>query len=131
MKVVFTGKAPASTDLYSPGVIAGKTLYLSGQIPVIPATGELCSGGFAEQAEQVMKNISALLSSAGTDFSRVVKTTCFLRDASDFAEFNRIYARYFTGGPSGIKPARSCVAVSALPKGVLVEVEVIAALEDE
>ena len=96
-------------------------LFASGQIPINPATGEIEGADIVAQAEQVMKNIGALLSEAGTDYTRVAKTTCFLADMNDFAAFNEVYAKYFTE-----KPARSCVAVKTLPKNVLCEVEVIA-----
>lgn len=121
---ISTPKAPAAIGPYSQGIRANGLLFTSGQIPLHPDTGLLAEGGIREQAEQVMKNIGALLEAAGTDFSRVVKTTCYLQDMSDFTAFNEVYARYFTE-----KPARSCVAVGALPKGALVEVEVIALAE--
>lgn len=121
---ISTPKAPAAIGPYSQGIRANGLLFTSGQIPLQPDTSLLAQGGIREQAEQVMKNIGALLEAAGTDFSRVVKTTCYLQDMSDFAAFNEVYARYFTE-----KPARSCVAVGALPKGALVEVEVIALAE--
>lgn len=121
MKTVFTKEAPAAIGPYSQAIIAGDMVYLSGQIPIQPASGQVEAKTIQEQTEQVMKNISAVLAQAGTDFSKVVKTTCFLKDMNDFSAFNEIYAKYFTG-----KPARSCVAVMALPKDVLVEVEVIA-----
>ena len=122
-KIISTASAPAAVGPYSQAVKIGNTIYCSGQIAIDPATGMLNGSGIKAQTEQVMKNISALLSAAGADFSDVVKTTCFLADINDFAEFNAIYAEYFTG-----KPARSCVAVSALPKGALLEVEVIAVI---
>ena len=102
---------------------AGNTLYCSGQIGLDPATGAMSGDDIRTQTEQVMKNIAAVLAAAGTGFENVVKTTCFLADINDFAVFNEIYAKYFTG-----KPARSCVAAAALPKGALVEVEVIAVM---
>ena len=105
--------------------VAGDFLFASGQIALDPATGAPVSGGLEEQAEQVMKNLAAVLEAAGTGFSRVVKTTCFLKDMADFAAFNAVYERYFTS-----KPARSCVAVRELPKGMLCEVELIAYLGD-
>ncbi|WP_295865785.1 RidA family protein [uncultured Oscillibacter sp.] len=120
MKVIHTDRAPAALGPYSQAYISNGFLFTSGQIGADPATGK-AGATLAEQAEQVMKNLSALLEAAGTDFTRVVKTTCFLADMGDFAEFNEIYARYFTG-----KPARSCVAVKTLPKELLVEVELIA-----
>jgi 2-iminobutanoate/2-iminopropanoate deaminase len=98
-------------------------LFASGQIPINPATGEIEGTDITAQAQQVMKNVGAILAEAGTDYTKVVKTTCFLADMGDFAAFNEVYARYFTE-----KPARSCVAVKTLPKNVLCEVEVIAAV---
>ena len=124
LKKVSTEKAPAAIGPYSQGIIAGDTLYASGQIPIIPATGEIAQGNISIQAEQVMKNVGAILEAAGTDYTKVVKTTCFLADMADFAAFNAVYEKYFTE-----KPARSCVAVKTLPKNVLCEVEVIAAIE--
>lgn len=123
IKAIFTKNAPAAIGPYSQAVIAGNTVYASGQIPIIPATGEIAQGDIAVQTEQVMKNIGAILDAAGTNFSNAVKTTCFLADMNDFAAFNAVYGKYFTG-----KPARSCVAVKNLPKNVLVEVEVTAIL---
>lgn len=123
IQTVSTEKAPAAIGPYSQAKLVNGVLYASGQIPIVPETGELREGGIAAQTEQVMANIAAVLSAAGTDFAHVVKTTCFLQHMEDFAEFNQIYGRYFTD-----KPARSCVAVAALPKGALVEVEVIAVL---
>lgn len=124
MKVVYTDKAPAAIGPYSQAMILGDILFTSGQIPVDPATGELAGETIEAQAEQVMKNLSAVLAEAGTSFENAVKTTCFLADMGDFAAFNEIYAKYFVN-----KPARSCVAVKTLPKNVLCEVEVIAAIE--
>lgn len=121
MKTIYTSKAPAAIGPYSQAIVCNDLLFTSGQIPVNPSTGEIAGNTITEQAEQVMKNISAVLEEAGTGFEHAVKTTCFLADMADFAEFNRIYAEYFTG-----KPARSCVAVKTLPKNVLCEVEVIA-----
>jgi 2-iminobutanoate/2-iminopropanoate deaminase len=121
MKVISTNSAPAAIGPYSQAIVTDGLLFASGQIPLSPETGAVVSGGIKEQAEQVMKNIAAVLAAAGSDFTKVVKTTCFLITMDDFAAFNEIYAKYFTE-----KPARSCVAVSALPKGVSVEVEVIA-----
>lgn len=118
---VSTEKAPAAIGPYSQAVIAGGVLYTSGQIPVNPETNAIAGDTIEEQAEQVMKNLGAVLTEAGTTFERVVKTTCFIADMGDFAKFNEIYAKYFTE-----KPARSCVAVKTLPKNVLCEVEVIA-----
>lgn len=121
LKKVATDKAPAAIGPYSQGIIAGNLLFASGQIAINPATGEIEGNDIVTQTEQVMKNIGALLEAAGTDYTRVAKTTCFLADMNDFATFNEIYAKYFTE-----KPARSCVAVKTLPKNVLCEVEVIA-----
>ena len=98
-------------------------VYTSGQIPLDPATGELVGSTIEEQAEQVMKNLMAILEAAGTKPENVVKTLCFLTDMNDFAAFNEVYAKYFTE-----KPARSCVGIGALPKGAICEVEVIAAI---
>ncbi len=120
-QVISTKDAPAAIGPYSQAISAGGTVYLSGQIPIIPATGEIAQGDITVQSEQVMNNIAAVLKAAGADFTNAVKTTCFLADMADFAAFNAVYEKYFTG-----KPARSCVAVKQLPKNVLVEVEVIA-----
>lgn len=121
LKKISTDKAPAAIGPYSQGIIVGGLLFASGQIPINPATGEIEGTDIVTQAEQVMKNIGAILAEAGTDYTRVAKTTCFLADMNDFATFNEVYAKYFTE-----KPARSCVAVKTLPKNVLCEVEVIA-----
>lgn len=121
LKKVSTKKAPAAIGPYSQGIIAGNTLYASGQIPICPETGEINGTDILTQAEQVMKNVGAILEEAGYSYSDVVKTTCFLADMDDFAAFNGVYEKYFTE-----KPARSCVAVKQLPKSVLCEVEVIA-----
>lgn len=123
MKKISTDKAPAAIGPYSQAILAGDMLYASGQIPIIPETGEIAQGDIHVQAEQVMKNIGAILEAAGTDYTKVVKTTCFLAEMADFAAFNAVYEKYFTE-----KPARSCVAVKQLPKDVLCEVEVIACL---
>ena len=123
LNVISTKNAPAAIGPYSQAIVANGMLFASGQIPIIPATAEIAQGDITVQAEQVMKNIGAILSAANTQFENVVKTTCFLADMADFAAFNAVYETYFTG-----KPARSCVAVKQLPKNVLVEVEVIAAL---
>ena len=123
MKVISTSKAPAAIGPYSQAIIAGEMLYASGQIPIIPETGEIARGDITVQAEQSIKNVGAILAEAGVDYTKVVKTTCFLADMADFAAFNGVYEKYFTG-----KPARSCVAVKTLPKNVLCEVEVIAYL---
>ncbi|MBE5864959.1 MAG: RidA family protein [Lachnospiraceae bacterium] len=121
LKKVATDKAPAAIGPYSQGIITGNLLFSSGQIAINPANGQIEAEGIVEQTEQVMKNIGAILEAAGTDYSKVVKTTCFLADMNDFATFNEVYGKYFTE-----KPARSCVAVKTLPKNVLCEVEVIA-----
>ncbi len=126
MKKIATDKAPAAIGPYSQGIIVDKMFYASGQIPIDPATGEIEGTDIVSQATQVMKNIGALLEEAGCDYTKVVKTTCFLADMADFAAFNQVYAGYFTE-----KPARSCVAVKTLPKNVLCEVEVIAYLGEE
>ena len=120
MKEIFTDKAPAAIGPYSQGFEVNDMVYLSGQIPVNPADGSV-GEGIEAQAEQSCKNVGALLEAAGTDFSHVVKTTCFLADMADFAKFNEVYAKYFVS-----KPARSCVAVKDLPKGVLCEIEALA-----
>lgn len=125
LKKITTEKAPAAIGPYSQAIVAGNFLFASGQIPINPENGEVEAKGIEAQAEQVMKNVGAILEAAGTDYANVVKTTCFLADMADFAAFNGVYEKYFTE-----KPARSCVAVKALPKNVLCEVEVIAALED-
>lgn len=125
LKYVDTKNAPAAIGPYSQGIILNGIAFFSGQIPLSPETGEVVGSDITEQAEQVMKNVKALLESQGADFTDVVKTTCFLADMADFAAFNDVYAKYFTG-----KPARSCVAVKALPKGVLCEVEAIAAVKE-
>ena len=123
LKVISTDKAPAAIGPYSQAMVFGNLMISSGQIPIDPATGEIAGTTIEEQAEQVMKNIEAGLEEAGAKFTDVMKTTCFLADMGDFAAFNEIYGKYFTG-----KPARSCVAVKTLPKNVLCEVEVIVAL---
>ena len=124
MKVISTDKAPAAIGPYSQAMVLNDILFTSGQIPIDPATGEIKGDTIEEQAEQVMKNLGAVLEAAGTSFEKVVKTTCFIADMGDFAAFNEIYAKYFVN-----KPARSCVAVKTLPKNVLCEVEMIAAVE--
>ena len=125
LKKITTEKAPAAIGPYSQAIAAGNFLFASGQFPINPESGEVEAEGIEAQAEQVMKNVGAILEAAGTNYANVVKTTCFLADMADFAAFNGVYEKYFTE-----KPARSCVAVKALPKNVLCEVEVIAALED-
>lgn len=123
MKIISTPNAPAAIGPYSQAMVTGNLLFTSGQIAIDPATGNVVDGGIVEQTEQIMKNLSEVLKAAGATFDNAVKTTCFLAEIADFAAFNEIYGRYFTS-----KPARSCVAVKDLPKGVLAEVEVIAEL---
>lgn len=123
MKEIKTTNAPGAIGPYSQGFIYGNLIFLSGQIPVNPQTGEVPSGIHA-QTRQSCENVGALLEEAGADFSQVIKTTCFLADMGDFAVFNEVYAEYFVS-----KPARSCVAVKELPKGVLCEIEATAVLE--
>ena len=125
LKYVDTKNAPAAIGPYSQGIVFNGIAFFSGSIPLSPETGEVVGTTIEEQTDQVMQNIKALLESQGAEFTDVIKTTCFLADMSDFAAFNEIYAKYFTG-----KPARSCVAVKALPKGVLCEVETIAAVKE-
>ena len=120
MKVIATTNAPGAIGPYSQDMIVNGFVYTSGQIPVDPATGNVPEG-ITAQAEQSCKNVGAILEAAGTGFEKVFKTTCFLADMGDFAQFNEVYAKYFIS-----KPARSCVAVKTLPKGVLCEIEAIA-----
>ena len=120
MKIA-TDKAPQAIGPYSQAIVCGNMVFTSGQIPIDPATGNIDATDIKAQTEQVMKNLGAVLAAAGTSYEKAVKTTCFLANISDFAAFNEVYAKYFTE-----KPARSCVAVKDLPKGALVEVEVIA-----
>ena len=124
LKKIATAHAPAAIGPYSQAIVCGNMLYTSGQIPLDPVTGEMVGSDITAQAEQVMKNLAAVLAEAGATFQSVVKTTCFLADMADFAAFNAVYAKYFTENP-----ARSCVAVKTLPKNALVEVEVIAAIQ--
>ena len=126
LKYVDTKNAPAAIGPYSQGIILNGIAFFSGQIPLSPETGEVVGTTIEEQTEQVMQNVKALLENQGASFTDVVKTTCFLADMGDFAALNEIYAKYFTG-----KPARSCVAVKDLPKGVLCEVETIAAVKED
>lgn len=121
IKNVSTDKAPSAIGPYSQAVVFENMIFTSGQIPINPETGNVEAVGITEQTEQVMKNLGEVLKAAGSSFEKAIKTTCFLADMADFSAFNEVYAKYFTE-----KPARSCVAVKALPKGVLVEVEVIA-----
>lgn len=125
LKKISTDKAPAAIGPYSQGIIAGDFLFASGQIAIIPETGEIAEADIKVQTEQVMKNIKELLKAADVSYENVVKTSCFLADMNDFAAFNEVYGQYFTKTP----PARSCVAVKTLPKNVLCEVEVIAYLK--
>ena len=127
LKYVETKEAPAAIGPYSQGVVVNGFAFFSGQVPLSPQTGEVVGTTIEEQAEQVMKNIKGLLDSQNAAFTDVVKTTCFLADIADFATFNEIYGKYFVSNFTG-NPARSCVAVKDLPKGVLCEVEVIAAV---
>lgn len=120
---IATNKAPAAIGPYSQAIVVKDMVYTSGQIPINPASGNVEGTSIEEQAEQVMKNLGEVLNAAGSSFEKAIKTTCFLADMNDFAAFNGVYAKYFT-----TNPARSCVAVKTLPKGVLVEVEVIATL---
>ena len=122
MTVISTKNAPAAIGPYSQGMIVGSLVFCSGQIPVDPATGNIPEG-IAAQAERSCRNVSAVLEAAGSDLGKVVKTTCFLADMADFAAFNEVYAKFFTG-----KPARRCCAVKTLPKNVLCEIEAIAEL---
>lgn len=124
IKYVETKNAPEAVGPYSQGMIVNGIAFFFGQIPLSPETGEVVGITIKEQAEQVMKNIKALLESLDADFDDVVKTTCFLTDIADFSDFNEVYAKYFTG-----KPARSCMAVKGLPKNVLCEVECIVVVE--
>lgn len=124
MDIISTKEAPGAIGPYSQGIIVNGMIYTSGQIPVDPATGEVVAGAIAEQAEQSCKNIGAILKEAGCDYDKVIKTTCFLADMADFVAFNEVYAKYFVS-----KPARSCVAVKELPKGVLCEIEAIAVVD--
>lgn len=121
---IHTEKAPAAVGPYSQAVVSGGMVYTSGQIAIDPVTNTVKAQTIEEQTEQVMKNLEAVLTTAGSSFEKAVKTTCFLADMNDFAAFNEIYGKYFTS-----LPARSCVAVKTLPKGVLCEVEVIAESE--
>jgi 2-iminobutanoate/2-iminopropanoate deaminase len=123
LKKVATNKAPAAIGPYSQAVICGGVVYTSGQIAIVPESGNIEANDIVGQSEQVMKNLGEVLSAAGSSYDKAVKTTCFLADIKDFAAFNEVYGKYFSS-----KPARSCVAVKDLPKGVLCEVEVIAEL---
>ena len=120
-KAVYTPNAPEAIGPYSQAIVAGNLVFTSGQIPINPATGSIEAVTIEEQTEQVCKNIKAVLEASGSSLEKVVKTVCFLSDMDNFAAFNAVYAKYFTG-----KPARSCVAVKTLPKNVLVEVDTVA-----
>ena len=121
MQKIATEKAPAAIGPYSQAVVSGNLVYTSGQIALDPKTGSLVGANITAQTEQVMKNLDAVLTAAGSSLKKAVKTTCFLSDMADFAAFNEVYGKYLTE-----KPARSCIAAKALPKGALVEVEVVA-----
>lgn len=121
MEKISTKNAPAAIGPYSQGMITGNMIYTSGQIPINPETGNIEATDIKGQSDQACRNIKAVLEAAGSSLEKVVKTTCFLQNISDFAAFNAVYEKYFTG-----KPARSCVEAGALPKGALVEIEVIA-----
>ena len=124
IKTIATPNAPEAIGPYSQAKVFGSLVFTSGQIPINPKTGNVEGTNIEEQAEQVMQNVKAVLLASNTSFEKVIKTTCFLADMSDFSAFNTVYAKYFT-----TCPARSCVAVKTLPKNVLVEVEVIATIE--
>ena len=121
MRVIQTSAAPAAIGPYSQAIISGNLVFTSGQIPLSAQDGQVTGSSITEQTEQVIKNLGAVLEAAGSSFAKVIKTTCFLADMGDFAAFNEVYAKYFTG-----KPARSTVAVKQLPKSVLVEIEAVA-----
>lgn len=121
METINTKNAPAAIGPYSQGMIVGNMIYTSGQIPINPESGNIEATDIAAQAEQAIKNLKAVLEAAGSSLEKVVKTTCFLQNINDFSTFNSVYEKYFVN-----KPARSCVEVGALPKGALVEIEVIA-----
>ena len=121
MKTIATDNAPKAIGPYSQAIAFGELVFTSGQIPLDPTTGEIVGATIEEQTERVMQNLGEVLKAADSSFENALKTTCFLADMADFAAFNAVYAKYFTG-----KPARSCVAVKTLPKNVLVEVEVVA-----
>ena len=123
MKYIHTNRAPAAIGHYSQAISVGNLVFTSGQIAIDPQTGNVTAAGIEAQTEQICKNLAAVLEAAGSSLEKAVKTTCFLADMADFAAFNEVYGRYFT-----TRPARSCVAVKALPKGVLAEIEVVAEL---
>ncbi len=124
MKFIATDRAPAAIGPYSQAIMAGGLLFTSGQIALDPETGTLAEGGIREQTERICKNLAAVLEAAGSSLEKVVKTTCFLAEMDDFSAFNEVYARWFAN-----KPARSCIAAKALPKGALAEIEAIALLD--
>ena len=124
MEIVRKKNAPGAIGPYSQAIILNGVVYTSGQVPLSPETGEVVGTTIDEHAEQAMQNLGAVLEAAGSSYEKTVKTTCFLADMNDFAAFNEVYGKYFTG-----KPARSCVAVKTLPKNVLCEVEAVAAVE--
>ena len=126
MKIISTENAPAAIGAYSQAISANGFVYTSGQIPIDPASGSITAETIEAQTEQAIKNLSAVLDAAGSGLGYVVKTTCFITDMDSFSAFNEVYAKYFTG-----KPARSCVEVSKLPKGALVEIEAVALLPEE
>ena len=126
MEKIFTTDAPAAIGPYSQGMTFGNLVFSSGQIPVNPATGEIAGDDITAQAEQSCKNVAAVLAAGGSCMENVIKTTCFLADMADFAAFNGVYAKYFVS-----KPARSCVAVKEVPKGVLCEIEILAVLPEK
>lgn len=125
-KAVSTKRAPAAIGPYSQGILAGGFLFVSGQIPLDPATGEMVAGGIPEQAERVLENLKEILQAAGAGMDSVVRTTVYLTDLAEFSRMNEVYARYFTGSP----PARSTVQVGALPRGARVEIDAIAKIGD-
>ncbi len=124
MEKIYTRRAPEAIGPYSQAVKINGLLFTSGQIPIVPETGAVAEGGIREQTEQICKNLKAVLEAGGSSLEKVVKTTCFLADMNDFSPFNEVYGQYFSD-----RPARSCVAVKALPKGVLAEIELIAAAD--
>ncbi|MDE7231051.1 MAG: RidA family protein [Oscillospiraceae bacterium] len=124
MKTIHTDNAPQAIGPYSQAKVYESVMFSSGQIPIDPATGELVSGGIEEQTHRVCQNLKAVLEAAGSSLEKVIKTNCYLKDINDFAAFNKVYAEYFTE-----KPARSCVGGLQIPKGALVEVEVIAQVD--
>ena len=121
MKKIETSQAPAAIGPYSQGIISNGFIYTSGQLPIVPATGKIEAATVEEQTVQVIKNVEAILAAGGSSLAKVVKTTCFLSDIGNFGAFNEVYAKYFTSSP-----ARICVEVAAIPKGALVEIEVVA-----